>query len=44
MEALELHTPEQIEAIKAQLSEGGVKKKWGKLSVKLWYVNFNCLQ
>jgi hypothetical protein len=27
MEALELHTPEQIEAIKAQLSEGGVKKK-----------------
>ena len=27
VEVLELHTPEQIEAIKAQLSEGGVKKK-----------------
>jgi hypothetical protein len=27
VEALELHTPEQIEAIRAQLSEGGVMSK-----------------
>ncbi len=27
VEVLELHTPEQIEAIKAQLSEGGVLKR-----------------